>query len=73
VQKLQRSELASWFQGLQQEICEGLEAADGQGRFMEDNWQRPGGGGGKTRTMANGKIIEKGGVNFSEVYGNTPQ
>lgn len=40
---------------------------------MEDNWQRPGGGGGKTRTMANGKIIEKGGVNFSEVYGNTPQ
>ncbi|AYU76165.1 coproporphyrinogen III oxidase [Leishmania donovani] len=54
---------------LQDDICEALEAEDGQATFMEDKWTREGGGGGRTRVMVNGAVIEKGGVNFSHVYG----
>ena len=70
---LQREEIAAWFQELQDQICQGLEQTDGSGKFHQDQWERPGGGGGKTRTLSNGSIIEKGGVNFSEVYGPTPK
>ena len=42
---------------------------DGSGRFQTDTWERPGGGGGVTRVLAEGDIIEKGGVNFSQVWG----
>ncbi|MBO9635409.1 MAG: coproporphyrinogen III oxidase, partial [Chitinophagaceae bacterium] len=58
----------SFIHDLQNRICAALEAADGQARFMEDEWQRPEGGGGKTRVIANGKLFEKGGVNTSVVY-----
>lgn len=71
--ELHRENIASWFQELQDSICQGLEQTDGSGKFHEDIWQRPGGGGGKTRTLTDGNIIEKGGVNFSEVYGETPK
>lgn len=54
---------------LQDDICEAIEAEDGQAMFMEDKWTREGGGGGRTRVIANGAVIEKGGVNFSHVYG----
>ena len=54
---------------LQNDICAALEVADGKARFVEDAWQRPEGGGGKTRTIANGNVFEKGGVNTSVVYG----
>jgi len=54
---------------LQDEICEGLEILDGEGQFEEDSWERPEGGGGKSRVMKNGNIFEQGGVNFSEVQG----
>jgi coproporphyrinogen III oxidase len=54
---------------LQNTICNALELADGGARFMEDKWERPEGGGGKTRVIANGKVFEKGGVNTSIVYG----
>ena len=64
-----QKEIAEWFRQLQNNICLELEKADTQGRFQEDNWVRPGGGGGKTRIFRNGLIIEKGGVNFSEVFG----
>jgi len=64
--------IAEWFEGLQNEICKGLEAADGKGRFIEDQWSREEGGGGKTRIFEDGAIIEKGGVNFSKVFGPTP-
>jgi coproporphyrinogen III oxidase len=50
-----------------------LEAADGKGKFISDQWQRSGGGGGITRVIADGNIIEKGGVNFSAVWGRTPE
>jgi coproporphyrinogen III oxidase len=54
---------------LQNRICTALEEADGNSKFIEDAWQRPEGGGGKTRVIANGAVIEKGGVNTSVVYG----
>jgi coproporphyrinogen III oxidase len=56
------------FRELQLTICNQLEQLDGKGRFQEDSWTREGGGGGKSRII-NGAIIEKGGVNYSEVYG----
>lgn len=55
---------------LQDNICRGLELADGQGKFVEDAWQRDAGGGGRTRLLTDGELIEQGGVNFSEVFGD---
>ncbi|MGE3809602.1 MAG: oxygen-dependent coproporphyrinogen oxidase, partial [Gemmataceae bacterium] len=59
----------AYFKDLQDRICKALEEADGPGRFREDAWERAGGGGGRTRVLADGAVIEKGGVNFSEVHG----
>jgi coproporphyrinogen III oxidase len=61
-----------YFRGLQDRICAGLEAADGAGRFREDAWERPGGGGGRSRVLEEGAVFEKAGVNFSEVFGEFP-
>jgi coproporphyrinogen III oxidase len=60
---------AAYFADLQDRICQGLTEVDGRGRFREDAWQRPGGGGGRTRVLADGGVFEKGGVNFSQVSG----
>jgi coproporphyrinogen III oxidase len=54
---------------LQDRICNALAAEDGGAGFVEDNWTRAEGGGGRTRVLANGAVIEKGGVNFSHVHG----
>ncbi len=54
---------------LQERICAALEAENGSARFAEDAWTRPAGGGGRTRVIENGTLIEKGGVNFSHVFG----
>ena len=54
---------------LQDRICRDLEAQDGDATFVEDAWQREQGGGGRTRVMTNGAVFEKGGVNFSHVFG----
>ncbi|GAB3110972.1 oxygen-dependent coproporphyrinogen oxidase [Aestuariicella hydrocarbonica] len=54
---------------LQDSICRQLEAEDGEGRFVEDSWEREGGGGGRSRVLVDGAVIEKGGVNFSHVHG----
>lgn len=54
---------------LQDNICQTLELADGKGHFKEDNWQRAEGGGGRTRVLTGGAVIEQGGVNFSHVFG----
>ncbi len=56
---------------LQDRICAALEQADGEGRFVEDSWERAEGGGGRTRVISKGAVIEKGGVNFSHVHGDT--
>jgi len=55
---------------LQNRICAALEAADGKATFTEDAWNRPEGGGGKTRVIAQGNVFEKGGVNTSVVFGD---
>ncbi len=71
--ELTREEIANWLTGLQGRICEQLENADGAGKFRSDEWQRPGGGGGISRVITDGNIIEKGGVNFSAVHGKAPE
>jgi coproporphyrinogen III oxidase len=63
---------ADYFRGLQDRICAALERADGRAAFRQDAWERPGGGGGRTRVLADGAVLEKGGVNFSEVFGDFP-
>lgn len=68
-----KEEIRDWFKTLQQDICQQLEEADGKGKFISDTWERPGGGGGISRVITDGRIIEKGGVNFSEVWGKTPE
>lgn len=60
------------FRQLQDDICKGLAELDGAGFFSEDTWERPGGGGGRSRVLQ-GAQIEKGGVNFSSVHGTLPQ
>lgn len=67
-----KQEVISFFKSLQDSICKQLEAADGGGEFQEDAWERPGGGGGRTRILQ-GKRIAKGGVNFSAVHGEMPE
>lgn len=59
----------AFFLQLQDSICAGLENADGSGKFVEDNWQRAAGGGGRTRVLTDGDVIEQGGVNYSYVFG----
>jgi coproporphyrinogen III oxidase len=54
---------------LQARICAALEQEDGSARFVEDVWQREAGGGGITRVIADGAVLEKGGVAFSHVHG----
>ncbi|WP_416306812.1 oxygen-dependent coproporphyrinogen oxidase [Neptunicella sp. SCSIO 80796] len=63
-------QVITFFHKLQDNICQTLELADGKGRFVEDNWQREQGGGGRTRVMRSGNVIEQGGVNFSHVFGS---
>ncbi|MFO0808255.1 MAG: oxygen-dependent coproporphyrinogen oxidase [Gemmataceae bacterium] len=64
-----RERATDYLRNLQDHICAGLEALDGVGRFREDAWDRPGGGGGRTRVLTGGALFEKAGVNFSEVFG----
>lgn len=59
----------SYIHDLQNRICAALEQSDGKAKFVEDEWKRPEGGGGKTRVIANGDVFEKGGVNTSVVFG----
>lgn len=70
---LSREKIRDWFLYLQGNISNELEEADGEGKFIEDRWERSGGGGGLSRILNGGKIIEKGGVNFSAVWGKTPE
>jgi coproporphyrinogen III oxidase len=55
--------------GLQERICSELEQEDGGGRFQEDAWDRPQGGGGRSRVLCDGAVFEQAGVNFSHVFG----
>jgi len=69
------NEVIGYLKNLQDNICSALEREDGSAKFVEDSWQREAGGGGRTRILvnkggANGAVFEKGGVNFSHVFGD---
>lgn len=54
---------------LQDDICDRLQTLEPEVRFVEDAWERPEGGGGRTRVLEGGQVFEKAGVNFSLVSG----
>ena len=58
---------------LQDRISIKLEEVDGKGQFHEDAWERPGGGGGRTRVLEDGNVFEKAGVNISAINGSLPE
>ena len=62
-------DVKSYLARLQSRICAELETLDGKGRFAQDAWERPGGGGGESRVMADGDVFEQAGVGFSHVFG----
>lgn len=65
--------ITNTLQNIQESIISQLEQADGKGKFGTQEWQRQGGGGGKTRLLVKGDVFEKGGVNYSAVHGKTPE
>jgi coproporphyrinogen III oxidase len=71
-----KDEFYAYLQDLQNSICAQLEEVDGESKFREDIWERPEGGGGRTRVIENSHesagVFEKGGVNISAVHGTLP-
>ncbi len=70
--EINKETITEWLKNLQNSICKALEEADGKSKFTEENWTREEGGGGRTRIINEGNVIEKGGVLFSAVNGNAP-
>ncbi|MGL5080119.1 MAG: oxygen-dependent coproporphyrinogen oxidase [Microcoleaceae cyanobacterium] len=64
-----QTRVSQFMQQIQDEICTALEQLDGGSLFQEDSWERPEGGGGRSRVLRDGEVFEQGGVNFSEVWG----
>ncbi len=62
-------EVKAYLLDLQNRIVSGLEEMDG-GKFRRDSWERPQGGGGTSCVIEEGNVLERGGVNFSHVYGS---
>ena len=67
---MDKSAVKTYLLALQDIICTALQEEDGGATFHEDTWQREGGGGGRSRVLKNGAVIEQGGVNFSHVFGD---
>jgi len=67
-----KTRIEEYLRKLQDNITSTLEALDGGAKFFQETWERPGGGGGRSRVMTDGDIFEKAGVNFSAVYGDAP-
>jgi len=67
-QVIDKQAVKEYLLGLQDSICAQLGAVD-SGEWKEDRWVREEGGGGRSRVLVDGAIIEKGGVNFSHVFG----
>ncbi len=68
----EKIQVGTFLKQLQDNICTEIQRADGKAEFTEDKWSRPGGGGGRSRVIQNGAVIEKGGVNYSSVFGKLP-
>jgi len=69
---MMKEQFYTYIQNLQDTITAALEKADGKAVFHQDIWERPEGGGGRTRVIENGNVFEKGGVNISAVHGPLP-
>jgi len=54
---------------LQARLCAAVEGVEDGARFREDCWTRPEGGGGQTRVLSEGAVMEQAGINFSHVLG----
>jgi coproporphyrinogen III oxidase len=67
---IDRVAVRAWLAGLQDALVQAIERADGRGQFSRDRWTRAGGGGGDSRVLKGGALIEQGGVNFSDVSGD---
>ena len=67
--RMNKELIADEMKALQSRICKRLEEIDGVSKFIEDDWVREEGGGGLTKIIRKGNLIEKGGVAFSAVYG----
>ena len=65
-----KTRVSEFMKQLQDKIVADLEKLDGKGKFQEDSWERPEGGGGRSRVLSKGAVFEQGGVNFSEVWGS---
>ncbi|MDZ7953420.1 oxygen-dependent coproporphyrinogen oxidase [Nostoc sp. DedQUE09] len=65
-----QARVSQFMKQLQDEITESLAKLDGVAKFHEDSWERPEGGGGRSRVLREGAIFEQAGVNFSEVQGS---
>ncbi|KAI9130611.1 oxygen-dependent coproporphyrinogen oxidase [Acaryochloris sp. CCMEE 5410] len=65
-----KEQVGKFLRGLQDSICDKLQALDGKSTFQEDSWDRPEGGGGRSRVLREGGLLEQGGVNYSEVWGD---
>ncbi|GBL06233.1 oxygen-dependent coproporphyrinogen oxidase [Glaciecola sp. KUL10] len=70
VNQTQIDQVKDYLLKLQDNICQTLSLCDGKGEFQQDEWVREQGGGGRSRVMSNGTVIEQGGVNFSHVFGD---
>ena len=68
-----KNKFYQYIQQLQDTITSKLEEVDGKAKFQQDLWERPEGGGGRTRVIENGNVFEKGGVNISAVHGPLPK
>jgi coproporphyrinogen III oxidase len=65
-----KARVSEFMRQLQDQIAQGLTDLDGVSKFQEDTWERPEGGGGRSRVLREGAIFEQAGVNFSEVWGS---
>ena len=64
------SPVNDYLQQLQQRIIDALRDHDADAELIADDWERPAGGGGQSRVLRHGKVLEQAGVNFSHVCGD---
>jgi len=69
LQALPIESVRAWLESLQDRIQAGLEGEEPAARFVEDHWERAGGGGGRSRVLGDGEVLERAGINFSHVHG----
>ena len=65
------TEVENYLRSLQERLCSAFEAFESEARFGDDVWARPSGGGGRTRVLKDGAVLEQAGVGYSKVFGYT--